>query len=112
MAGQFPTYGSRRVTNQLRRSRYRFTVNRKRVRRILVKKELLRPTKRQRRRTTDSQHPILAIQTWSKSSKLPTLTKFGSVTSPTIVYIKRTCTGPHHGCLYTIYPRLVLRPYT
>jgi putative transposase len=57
IAGQFPIYGSRRVTNQLRRSPYRFTVNRKRVRRIMAKKELLRPIKRRKRRTTDSQHP-------------------------------------------------------
>jgi transposase InsO family protein len=57
IAGQFPIYGTRRVTNQLRRSPHRFTVNRKRVRRIMAKKELLRPVKRRKRRTTDSQHP-------------------------------------------------------
>jgi transposase InsO family protein len=57
IAGQFPVYGTRRVTNQLRRSPYRLTVNRKRVRRIMAKKELLRPVKRGKRRTTDSQHP-------------------------------------------------------
>jgi transposase InsO family protein len=57
VAGQFPVYGTRRVTNQLRRSPYRLTVNRKRVRRIMAKKELLRPVKRRKRRTTDSQHP-------------------------------------------------------
>jgi len=57
IAGQFPLYGTRRVTNQLRRSPHRFTVNRKRVRRIMAKKELLRPVKRRKRRTTDSQHP-------------------------------------------------------
>ena len=55
IAGQFPIYGTRRVTNQLRRSPYRLTVNRKRVRRIMAKKELLRPVKRRKRRTTDSQ---------------------------------------------------------
>lgn len=57
IAGQFPVYGTRRVTNQLRRSPYRLTVNRKRVRRIMAKRELLRPVKRRKRRTTDSQHP-------------------------------------------------------
>jgi transposase InsO family protein len=57
IAGQFPIYGTRRITNQLRRSPYRLTVNRKRVRRIMVKKELLRPVKQRKRRTTDSQHP-------------------------------------------------------
>jgi transposase InsO family protein len=57
IAGQYPIYGSRRVTNQLRRSPYRLRVNRKRVRRIMAEKELLRPVKRRKRRTTDSQHP-------------------------------------------------------
>ena len=57
IAGQFPLYGTRRVTNQLRRLPYRLMVNRKRVRRIMARKELLRPVKRRKRRTTDSQHP-------------------------------------------------------
>jgi len=57
IAGQYPIYGSRRVTNQLWRSPYRLRVNRKRVRRIMAEKELLRPVKRRKRRTTDSQHP-------------------------------------------------------
>ncbi len=57
IAGQFPVYGTRRITNQLRRPPYRLTVNRKRVQRIMAKKELLRPVKRRKRRTTDSQHP-------------------------------------------------------
>ncbi len=57
IAGQFPIYGTRRVTNQLRRPPNRLIVNRKRVRRIMAEKELLRPVKRHKRRTTDSQHP-------------------------------------------------------
>jgi putative transposase len=57
IAGQFPTYGTRRVTHQLRRSPYKIHVNRKRVQRIMAKKKLLRPVKRSRKRTTDSQHP-------------------------------------------------------
>jgi len=32
-------------------------VNRKRVQRIISEKKLLRPVKKQKRRTTDSQHP-------------------------------------------------------
>jgi len=57
IAGQFPTYGTRRVTHQLRRSPYNIHVNRKRVQRIMAQKKLLRPVKRSRKRTTDSQHP-------------------------------------------------------
>lgn len=57
IAGQFPTYGTRRVTHQLRRSPYQIHVNRKRVQRIMAQKKLLRPVKRSKKRTTDSQHP-------------------------------------------------------
>lgn len=57
IAGQFPTYGTRRVTHQLRRSPHEILVNRKRVRRIMAQKGLLRPVKRFKKRTTDSEHP-------------------------------------------------------
>ena len=57
VAGQFPTYGTRRVTHQLRRAPYKIHVNRKRVQRIMAQKKLLRPVKRVKKRTTDSQHP-------------------------------------------------------
>jgi putative transposase len=57
VAGQYPTYGTRRVTHQLRRPPHEMQVNRKRVRRIMAQKELLRPVKRRKKRTTDSQHP-------------------------------------------------------
>ena len=57
IAGQYPTYGTRRVTHQLRRTPYRMHVNRKRVQRIMAERQLLRPIKKRKRRTTDSQHP-------------------------------------------------------
>jgi len=57
LAGQFPTYGTRRITHQLRRLPYKIHVNRKRVHRVMAEKKLLRPQKRRKRRTTDSQHP-------------------------------------------------------
>ena len=57
IAGQYPTYGTRRVTHQLRRTPYQMQVNRKRVHRIMLQKELLRPVKRRKKRTTDSEHP-------------------------------------------------------
>lgn len=52
-----PTYGTRRVTQELRRAPYHMQVNRKRVRRLMAASELLRPIKRRKKRTTDSQHP-------------------------------------------------------
>jgi len=57
IAGQFPTYGTRRVTHQLRRSPYKIHVNRKRVRRVMAINNLLRPVKCPKKQTTDSQHP-------------------------------------------------------
>jgi transposase InsO family protein len=59
VAGQHPTYGSRRLTHQLRRKPFEYRVNRKRIRRLMRKMGLLRPVKRRQVRTTDSRHPYL-----------------------------------------------------
>jgi transposase InsO family protein len=55
LAGQFPTYGSRRIAAQLRREPYQWVVNRKRARRVMGEMGLLRPQKRAPQRTTQSQ---------------------------------------------------------
>lgn len=57
IAGQYPTYGTRRVMHQLRRPPHEIWVNRKRVRRLMAQKGLLRAVKRRKKRTTDSDHP-------------------------------------------------------
>jgi putative transposase len=57
VAGQFPTYGTRRMTHELRRAPYGRTINRKRVQRIMRQKGWLRPVKRVKCRTTNSDHP-------------------------------------------------------
>jgi len=57
IAGQYPTYGTRRVRHQLRRAPYQMQVNRKHVHRIMAQKGLLRLQKRRKKRTTDSEHP-------------------------------------------------------
>lgn len=56
LAAEWPTYGSRRLTAQLRRQGRK--VNRKRVRRLMREMGLQRPKKRKKRRTTQSQHPF------------------------------------------------------
>jgi transposase InsO family protein len=56
-ARRYPKYGSRRLTHQLRRSPYRYTINRKRTQRIMRQNRLLRPIRRAKCRTTNSQHP-------------------------------------------------------
>ena len=57
VAGQHPVYGTRRLTQQLRRKPYSYQVNRKRIQRLARKHGLLRPGKRRKVRTTNSQHP-------------------------------------------------------
>jgi putative transposase len=50
-------YGSRRLTHQLGREPYQVHINRKRTQRIMRQLELLRPVKRRKIRTTNSEHP-------------------------------------------------------
>jgi putative transposase len=57
VVGQYPTYGTRRVMHQLRRAPYSYRVTRKRIQGIMRHKGWLRPVKRVKIRTTDSQHP-------------------------------------------------------
>lgn len=57
VAGQHVTYGTRRIRSQLRRVPYNYRINRKRVQRIMRQEGLLRPVKRRKVRTTNSDHP-------------------------------------------------------
>jgi putative transposase len=57
VAGEHPTYGTRRLMHQLRRKPYEYVVNRKHIQRLARKNGLLRPVKRRKARTTNSQHP-------------------------------------------------------
>jgi putative transposase len=57
VAGEHVTYGSRRLRSQLRRAPYSYRINRKRVQRLMRQEKLLRPVKRRKKRTTDSDHP-------------------------------------------------------
>lgn len=56
IAGQFPTYGSRRMARQLRREPHAMLVNRKRAQRIMREMGLQGRVRRRKPRTTDSQH--------------------------------------------------------
>lgn len=56
VAGLFPTYGTRRIAHQLRRLPYRYPVGRKRIQRLMRSMSLLRPVKRVRLHTTNSEH--------------------------------------------------------
>jgi putative transposase len=56
LAGQWPTYGSRRLTQMLRRAPYGLRVNPKRVQRLMRELNLHARQPRRPRQTTDSQH--------------------------------------------------------
>lgn len=56
IAGRWPTYGYRRITAELRR--FGWSVNGKRVRRIMSEMGLVGKTYRRKRRTTNSDHPF------------------------------------------------------
>jgi len=75
---EFPTYGSRRVTKQLRRSPYNIRVNRKRIQRLLWEMGLQQPQKRLTCRTTNSCHAY---------PRYPNLVKELSVTFPDQVWV-------------------------
>lgn len=55
VAGAWPTYGYRRITAQVRREKH-WTVNSKRVRRLMRELDVHARVKRQKRRTTNSDH--------------------------------------------------------
>ncbi len=57
VTGQHITYGTRRVTHQLRRAPFLYHINRKRVQRIMRQRGWLRALKRAKCRTTNSEHP-------------------------------------------------------
>lgn len=56
VASEFPTYGSRRLSQQLRRPPYERLVNRKCVQRLMAALGLQRPVKQHKRQTTNSHH--------------------------------------------------------
>lgn len=58
VAGEFPTYGTRRISHQLRRSPHNLKVGRKKAHRIMAQKGLLVTPKKRKKRTTDSDHPF------------------------------------------------------
>jgi putative transposase len=56
IAAEFPTYGSRRISEQLRRAPFKLTVNRKRVQRLMKEMKIQCRVKKRTIHTTDSRH--------------------------------------------------------
>ena len=78
VAGQYPTYGTRRITYQLHRLPYWYALNRKHTQRLMRKLGLLQPAKRRKCRTTNSNHPY---------PRYPNLVKGQEITSPEQVWV-------------------------
>lgn len=76
LAAEWPTYGSRRLTAELRRSGWR--VNRKRIQGLMRAMGLQRPKKRRKRRTTQSNHSF---------PRYPNLVKALAITYPDQVWV-------------------------
>jgi putative transposase len=78
IAAEFPTYGSRRITQQLRRPPYQMVVNRKQIQRLMGEMGLKRPLKRGKQRTTNSVHGY---------PRFPNLVMDLSITYPNQVWV-------------------------
>ncbi len=56
VAGEYPMYGSRRISAQLRRAPFALVVNRKQAQRVMRKRNLLAKSRQNKTKTTDSRH--------------------------------------------------------
>jgi putative transposase len=75
---RFPTYGTRRVTAELKREPEKIHVNRKRVQRLMRQYDLLQPVKKRKVRTTNSQHSY---------PRYPNLVKDKGATHPDEIWV-------------------------
>jgi transposase InsO family protein len=76
LAGQYPTYGYRRLTALLKRAGW--SVNHKRIQRLMQQMGLQRPVKKRRTRTTNSDHPF---------PRYPNLVKGETATRPDDIWV-------------------------
>jgi putative transposase len=104
VAGQHPIYGTRRLTHQLGRKPYGYQVNRKRIQRLARKYGLLRPIKRRRVRTTDSQHPYPRYANRVKNLEI---VRPNQVWVSDITYIRLKTEFVFLAIVLDVYPRAV-----
>src|SRR5579884_2900476 len=108
LAGEWPTYGYRRLTAMLRREGW--AVNAKRVRRIMAALGLHGAAPGRRTRTTDSNHDF---PRWPNRVQTLAVVRPHQVGGRHHVYPPPPglrLLGGYHGCLYTLGPRLASRP--
>lgn len=104
IAASYPTYGTRRVMHQLRRSPYNTIVNRKRVKRIMAEKRLLVEKKASKKWTTNSRH---AYPRYKNLVKKLVITKPEQVWVSDITYIRLQHEFVYLAIIMDIYTRLI-----
>ena len=104
VAGRFPTYGTRRITHQLRRPPYRYAVGRKRIQRLMRSMNLLRPVKRVKMRTTDSEHGFPRFQNLMEGL---TISHPNQIWAADITYIRLKHTFIYLAVLMDVFTRSI-----
>ena len=103
IALEWPAYGSRRITAELRRRKW--TVNRKRVRRLMREDNLLCLRKRRFVVTTDSDHPL---RVYPNLARQMTLTGIDQLWRADITYVRLEVEFVYLAVILDAYSRRVI----
>jgi transposase InsO family protein len=103
IALEWPAYGSRRITAELRRRKW--TVNRKRVRRLMREDNLLCLRKRKFVVTTDSDHPL---RVYPNLARQITLTGINQLWRADITYVRLAVEFVYLAVILDAYSRRVI----
>ena len=103
IALEWPAYGSRRITAELRRRKW--TVNRKRVRRLMREDNLLCLRKRKFVVTTDSDHPL---RVYPNLARQMTLTGIDQLWRADITYVRLAVEFIYLAVILDAYSRRVI----
>ena len=103
IALEWPAYGSRRITAELRRRKW--TVNRKRVQRLMRKDNLLCLRKRKFVVTTDSDHPL---RVYPNLARQMTLTGIDQLWRADITYVRLAVEFVYLAVILDAYSRRVI----
>ena len=105
--GTFPTYGTRRVTAQLRRAPYKMRVSQKRVQRVMRQKGWLQAVKQRKAKPTRLPALPQPGERVTGATACPGLGVRYHVHTPGT---RRCVPGGDDGCVSSLYPRLGLEP--
>ncbi len=105
VAGQWPRYGSRRLTAQLQREG--FHVNRKHIQRLMREMGLQGHQYAKKRRTTNSEHPFPRYANLVEQLEIVRASAGLGVRHHLHPIASGVCVpGRRHGCLHALHPRV------